>query len=89
MKESSEYEIVDGLPVPELESRKTYPFFAELEVGQCALVDVGPRQNSGESNNEENSLRGAASKRNKSSDKTFIVRIMPDKENHVGVWRVQ
>jgi|8_EtaG_2_1085327.scaffolds.fasta_scaffold00033_17 hypothetical protein len=89
MKESQEYEIVDGLQAPEFESRRTYPFFGELEVGQCAIVDVGPRQNSGESNNDENALRVAASQRNRRSDKTFVVRIIPDKENHVGVWRVE
>ena len=83
------YEIVDDRPVPGRAQRTTYPFFGELKVGQCSLIDVGPRQNNGQPTKEENRIRVAATKRNQRSDKKFIVRMIPDKENHVGVWRVE
>ena len=76
----SGFEIVDDRPVPEAAYRK-YPF-SEMDVGQCALIET-------ESIEHENAIRVAASQRNKRTDKRFIVRQIPDKENCVGVWRVE
>tara|TARA_R110000824_G_scaffold15492_1_gene65097 strand:- start:182 stop:421 length:240 start_codon:yes stop_codon:yes gene_type:complete len=74
------YEIVDDRPVPGRAHRK-YPF-SEMDVGQCALIET-------ENIEHENAIRVAASQRNKRTDKRFIVRQVPDKENCVGVWRVE
>jgi len=86
-------DIVDDLPLVPIGSGNSgkFEFFEQLEVGQCALVEVGLGAKKGvrEPNVQEQKLRTAASRRNRTSEKKFVIRRIPDRKNHVGVWRLE